>query len=98
MPPIGLVSSRLSRFALPALTAALLTFTTGPSAAQPEAALGSLHAGRAAESITPAATAVSTAYYQATLALTCSGTNCQGDFPAVAAKRRLNLTRVSCLM
>jgi len=43
-----------------------------------------------------AATVVSTAHYQAALTLTCSGQNCFGDFPALAAKRRLNLTRVTC--
>ena len=30
------------------------------------------------------------------MTLTCSGQNCLGDFPAIGAKRRLNLTRVTC--
>jgi hypothetical protein len=88
----------LRRLALPALAAALLSFTTGPSPAE-SAAFGSrLQPGKATESIATAATVVSTASYRATLALTCSGTTCQGDFPAVGNRRQLNLTRVSCLM
>ena len=88
------------RPALSALSAALfLSLLTTPSPAQGPAAFASgLQAGKATESVTAAAAVVSTAYYQATLSLNCSGTSCQGDFPAVAAKRRLNLTRVSCLM
>ena len=87
------------RPALSAFSAALfLSLFTTPSPAQSPAALAAGQAGKATESITAAATVVSTAYYQATLTLTCGGTSCMGDFPAVAGKRRLNLTRVSCLM
>jgi hypothetical protein len=51
------------------------------------------------ERITPEATVVSTAHYHATVNLSCNGsTNCQGDFPVVPGRRRLNVTRVSCNM
>lgn len=83
---------------MPAVAAALLSFTTIPSPAETSAFASKLQPGKATESIAAAATVVSTAYYQATLALTCSGTTCQGDFPAVGGRRQLNLTRVSCLM
>ena len=73
---IRIASLGLRRLAVPALAAAMLTFTTGPSPA--------------------ATTVVSTVHYQAALTLTCSGQNCFGDFPAIAARRRLNLMRVTC--
>jgi hypothetical protein len=95
---IRIASFGLRRLAVPAVAAALLSFTTIPSSAETSASASRLQPGKAAESIAAAATVVSTAYYQATLALTCSGTNCQGDFPAVGNRRQLNLTRVSCLM
>ncbi len=88
----------LRRLALPALAAIVLSFTTIPSPAETSAFASKLQPGKATESIAAAATVVSTAYYQATLSLTCSGTTCQGDFPAVGGRRQLNLTRVSCLM
>jgi|SRR4029079_5209904 len=86
--------------ALPVLSAALfVSLSAAPSQAQPPAALASnLQPGKATESITAAATVVSTAYYQATLSLNCSGTTCQGDFPAIGGRRQLNLMRMSCLM
>jgi hypothetical protein len=88
----------MRRLAVPAIAAALLSFTTGPSPAETPALASRLQLGKATESIAAAATVVSTAYYQATLSLACSGTTCQGDFPAVGNRRQLNLTRVSCLM
>lgn len=46
-----------------------------------------------------AATVVSTAHYQASLALTCNGGQlCRGDFPGIVGRRRLQLTRVTCHM
>jgi len=95
---IRIASFGLRRLAVPAVAAALLSFTTIPSPAETSAFASRLQPGKAAESITAAATVVSTAYYQATLVLTCSGMTCQGDFPAVGNRRQLNLTRVSCLM
>ncbi len=95
---IRIASFGLRKLALPALAAALLTFTTGPSPAETSAFASKLQPGKATESVVAAATVVSTAHYQATLSLTCSGTTCQGDFPAVGGRRQLNLTRVSCLM
>jgi hypothetical protein len=43
-----------------------------------------------------AATIVATAHYQFPLTLTCGAQDCSGYFPAVTAKRRLNLERVTC--
>ena len=89
-------SPGLRRLALPALAAALLSFTTIPSPAQPVAGAAT-KAGRAIERITPEALAVvATAHYQAALTLTCSAQNCSGDFPAIGNRRRLNVTRVTC--
>ncbi|HVZ53332.1 MAG TPA: hypothetical protein VG986_15305 [Pseudolabrys sp.] len=52
--------------------------------------------GQSFEAIAPAASVVSTSHYQAMLTLTCSFHACSGSFPKIAAKRRLNVTRVSC--
>lgn len=95
---IQIASSRLRRLAIPAVAAALLSFTTIPSPAETSEFISRLQPGKATEAVAAAATVVSTAYYRATLVLTCSGTNCQGDFPVVGNRRQLNLTRVSCLM
>jgi len=95
---IRIASLGLRRLAVPAVAAALLSFTTIPSPAETSGFGSKLQPGKATESIAAAATVVSSAYYQATLALTCSGTSCQGDFPAVGNRRQLNLSRVSCLM
>jgi len=96
---------RLPRLALPMLSAVFLLSLTGePSAAQAPGPLASKPMpGRAVETVTPAATVVSTAHYQVVLSLTCSsssasGAFCVGYFPAVGGRRRLNLTRVSCYM
>jgi hypothetical protein len=37
-------------------------------------------------------------HYQAELALKCTGSLCSGDFPQLGRKRRLNVTRMTCLM
>src|SRR5688572_24103353 len=85
----------IQHFALPAVAAALLTFATGPSGAQTPT---SRVAGKAIERITPEATVVSTSHYQSSQSLICSGQACRGEFPVIASRRRLNLTRVSCFM
>ena len=54
--------------------------------------------GHAVESIMPNLTVVSTNHYQAELTLTCSSNACDGNFPAVAANRRLHLERMNCTM
>lgn len=95
---IRIASRGLRRLAVPALAAALLSFATGPAPAETSPFSSRLQPGKAAESVAAAATVVSSSYYRATLVLTCSGTNCQGDFPFVGNRRQLNLTRVSCLM
>jgi hypothetical protein len=45
-----------------------------------------------------AATVIETVHYQATLTLSCADRICEGSFPAVGGRRRLNITRVTCLM
>jgi hypothetical protein len=83
----------LPKPALPVLSALLLSLFTTPAPAQGPAA------GRAIERITPmVATVVSTAKYQTSLTLICSGITCRGEFPAIGNKKRLNLTRVSCFL
>jgi len=82
----------------------LLSLTGSPSPAQAPGLLASKPMpGRAVETVTPAATPISTAHYQVVLSLTCSSSSvsgpfCLGYFPAVGGRRRLNLTRVSCYM
>ena len=107
MTRFALSSSGLRRVALPMLSGMLLLSLSGdPSPAQPAAPLASkLAPGHAVETITPAATVVSTAHYQVLLPLTCNTTGsgvtgpfCVGYFPALANRRRLNLTRMSCYM
>jgi len=45
----------------------------------------------------PAQTVVETVHYQAEIGLNCFlGTDCYGSFPKPGAKRRLNITRVTC--
>jgi hypothetical protein len=46
----------------------------------------------------PAAAVLSSVHYQAQIVLSCGGILCSGTFPPVAAKRRLNVTRMTCLM
>jgi hypothetical protein len=96
---------QLSKMALPMLSAMLLlSLSGGPLPAQAPSLLASkLTPSRAVETITPAATVVSTAHYQVVLSLSCSsstvtGPFCSGYFPAVPGRRRLNLTRMSCYL
>jgi hypothetical protein len=48
--------------------------------------------------IAQTATVVSSAHYQAKLALSCGGALCFGQFPTPAAKHRLNLMRMTCFL
>jgi len=91
---------RLPRPALPMLSGAVLLSLSGaPSPAQaPGPPAPRVAPGQVVEAIAPAATVVSTAHYQAHLGLTCSGTACAGAFPLVGARRRLNVTRMSCYL
>jgi hypothetical protein len=96
---------RRPNLALPMFSAMLLlSLSSNPSQAQAPSPLASkLTPGRAMERITPTATVVSTAHYQVVLPLSCNGSSasgafCSGHFPAVANRRRLNLTRMSCYM
>src|SRR4051812_7496344 len=47
---------------------------------------------------TAAAAVVSSVHYQAQMNLNCVNSNCSGNFPALADKHRLNLTRVNCFL
>ena len=71
---MNVTSLGLRKLAMPAVAAIVLSFTTGAAPAQTSALPSKLQPGKATESITAAATVVSTAYYQATLSLTCGGT------------------------
>jgi hypothetical protein len=97
MTRFAFASSNLRRLALPMLSCALaLSLTANPASAQ---APSKRPPGHVVEAVTSAATVVSTANYQATLTLNCNGgTQCAGEFPAVAGRRRLNLNRMSCFM
>jgi hypothetical protein len=44
------------------------------------------------------AAVLSTAHYQARHTLTCGGTTCLGQFPVPGTKRRLNVSRIYCLL
>ena len=85
----------LRKLAVPAVAAALLSFTTGLAPADTSGA-----AGKAIERITAETTVVSSVDYQVTLPLSCAAAQglCGGDFPTVANRRRLILTRMSCYM
>ena len=48
--------------------------------------------------IAPQAQVVSTVHYQATASIGCSGTTCAVPFPKPGAGKRLNATRVYCLL
>lgn len=54
--------------------------------------------GEAQVTVGAEATVLSSAHYQARLILNCTVFECDGVFPAVATKRRLNLTRMNCIM
>jgi hypothetical protein len=79
------------------LPALLLTLFGEPSLAQAPGGLAINRApGQAVVMIAPAATVVSTFHYQAGLTLSCTSFSCFGNFPKPGAKRRLNITRMSC--
>ena len=89
----------IQNLALPMLAAAFcLSLSSVPSPAP--ATEAAAKPGRATERITPEAAVISSAHYQATLLLTCNTTQgfCAGNFPAVAGRRQLTLTRMSCYM
>src|SRR5215208_5073655 len=89
------------RFALtlPMLSALLVTLSGQPSPAEPSGAFVPAGSpGQANVMVGQAATVLSTLHYQAKLTLTCGGALCDGNFPAVAANRRLNLTRITCFV
>ena len=57
-----------------------------------------LAAGQVQEMVAPAATVVSTVHYQAELVLTCIASSCTGEFPKPGTKKRLNITRMTCIL
>jgi hypothetical protein len=68
----------------------LLSVSCNPSAAQV--------ADRVVEMIATEAAVLSTVHYQAELTLQCGANSCAGNFPRPGAKRRLNITRITCLL
>lgn len=91
---------RLPRLVPPMLSGIFfLSLSGAPSPAQaPGAPAPRAAPGQVVEAIAPAATVVSTVHYQAHLGLTCSLRACSGELPRLGARRRLNLTRMSCYL
>jgi hypothetical protein len=89
---------RRPRLVVPTLSAIFLLMLSGdPSPAQEPGPPAPQRApGQVVEVVGSAATVVETAHYQAQLALTCGSFACFGDFPRPGARRRLNVTRMSC--
>jgi hypothetical protein len=88
-----------SALTLSMLSALLVTLSGQPSPAQLSRAFTPAGSpGQANVLVGEAATVLSSMHYQARLFLTCNGTTCSGEFPAIAAKRRLNLTRMTCAL
>jgi hypothetical protein len=89
-----------SALALPMLSALLVTLSGQPSPAQTSNAFAP--AGKPGEAQVMAgteATVLSSVHYQARRVLSCGGSPlCSGSFPAVGAKRRLNVTRMNCFI
>jgi hypothetical protein len=82
---------------LPMLSAVLVTLSGQPSPAEPSGTFAPAGSpGQANVMVGQAATVLSTAHYQAQLTLSCGGSSCGGNFPTIAAKRRLNVTRIAC--
>jgi hypothetical protein len=91
---------RMPRRALPMLSGVVCLMLSGaPSPAQQSGAPVSARAPRqAVEVIAPAQTVLETVHYQAELALVCNALTCFVDFPKPGAKRRLNVTRMTCIL
>lgn len=68
----------------------------GAGAQASQSPLPPLRPGQSVEAIGSAATITSTAHYQVSLVLTCSGAACIGDFPRPGRNRLITVTRVSC--
>lgn len=84
---------------MPMLSALLVTLSGQPSPAQTSNAFAP--AGKPEEAqvmIGAEATVLSSVHYQARRVLSCGGTLCSGNFPAVGPKRRLNVTRMNCFI
>jgi len=83
-----------------ALAMTVIALSEEPATAQERTPLASkLTPGPAVEVISPQATVVSTAHYQAHLLLTCGGGSaCYGQFPKVRRNKMLTVTRVTCEM
>lgn len=85
--------------ALPVLSALLVMLSGQPSTGQISRAF--VPAGKAGETevvVGAAATVLSSVHYQARLVLTCADESCAGKFPKPGAKRRLNVTRITCFL
>ncbi len=76
-----------------------LALSGASAAAQQAGALASAPApGKVVEVTALAQTVVETIHYQAELVLSCSPLTCSADFPRPGAKRRVNVTRVTCIL
>jgi hypothetical protein len=81
-----------------ALAALLLTLSGAPAPAQDRgnpALRGT--PGQAREVVGRAVTVLSTVHYQVDIGLSCAEGGCFGEFPKPGTKRRINVTRVTCL-
>jgi len=83
--------------AISLLSALFISLSVEPSPAQEPARIApQVVPGQVTEMVSPAATVVSTAHYQALVGLECKGSLCSGNLPNVRRQRRLNITRVTC--
>ena len=73
-----------------ALAACAIVFVGGHGVAQ--------ELGQARVIVTPELNVLSTAHYQAAASIACSGTSCLVVFPKPGTNKRLNATRVYCLL
>ena len=85
-----------SRFLTAAVIGAVTLCASGAIAR--DVATINLKPGQASVVMSPALTVLSTAHYQATVGVTCSGTTCFGNFPAPGTKKRLSVTRIYCYL
>jgi hypothetical protein len=102
MTRFALAAPGLRSLAGPMLLGLLFLAPTGgpSSASQPPTLVTPSRAAAPAafQIISPPATVLDVRHYMAKLELTCSGMACLGDLPTTPAKRRLNITWVTCTL
>jgi len=98
MPRRGLRLRLKLGFMLAALAAILQSTVSSPHAATAadRPALPHLPPGQSVTLVSAALTVLSTQHYQIMIGLNCSAATCIGEFPKPGAKRRTNITRLSC--